>query len=122
VIGVGRARLTTRAIIAHSHVPAAESAPVVDDADVLERDAPRRDRRPLGTERRMGSRTSPGQASIELDPKGGAMWSWLVVAVLYALGMGFFSLLGGLGGAAEAFQKWGSKTGSERSRRSPASS
>ena len=50
------------------------------------------------------------------------MWSWVVVAVLYALGMGFLSLLGGLGGAADAFQKWGSKTGSARSRRSPASS
>jgi hypothetical protein len=50
------------------------------------------------------------------------MWSWVVVAVLYALGMGFFSLLGGLSGAADAFQKWGSKTGSARSRRSPTSS
>lgn len=49
------------------------------------------------------------------------MWSWLIIAVLYALGMGFFSLLGGLGGAADAFQKWGSRSGSAR-RRSPASS
>jgi hypothetical protein len=50
------------------------------------------------------------------------MWSWVVIAVLYALGMGFFWLLGGLGGAADAFQKWGSRTGSTRSRRSPMSS
>jgi hypothetical protein len=50
------------------------------------------------------------------------MWSLIVVAVLYALGMGFFSLLGGLSGAAEAFQRWGSTTGSTRSRRSPSSS
>ena len=35
------------------------------------------------------------------------MWSWVVVIVLYALGIGFFRLLGGLGAAAEAFQTWG---------------
>lgn len=49
------------------------------------------------------------------------MWSWIVIAVLYALGMGFFSLLGGLGGAADAFQRWGRTTAARPSGRSPTS-
>lgn len=35
------------------------------------------------------------------------MRDWIVVCVLYALGMGFFHVLGGLGSAAEAFRRWG---------------
>jgi hypothetical protein len=50
------------------------------------------------------------------------MWSWIAIVVLYALGMGFFSLLGGVGGAADAFQRWGSTAGVARSRRSPSRS
>ena len=50
------------------------------------------------------------------------MWSWLIIAVLYLFAAGFFCLLGGLGGAADAFQQWGRTTGSSRSRQSPTSS
>jgi hypothetical protein len=35
------------------------------------------------------------------------MWEWIVVLVLYGLGMGFFHVLGGLGAAAEALERWG---------------
>jgi hypothetical protein len=34
------------------------------------------------------------------------MWGWIIVA-LYALGMGLFQMLGGLGAAAEALNSWG---------------
>jgi hypothetical protein len=47
------------------------------------------------------------------------MTSWIVVIVLYVLGMGFFHLLGGLGAAAEAFRRWGESTAA---RKRPASS
>jgi hypothetical protein len=43
------------------------------------------------------------------------MWSWIVVGVLYAAGMLFFQLLGGLGAAAAAIQRWG-RSSSERRR------
>ena len=35
------------------------------------------------------------------------MSSWIAVAVLYVLGMGFFHLLGGVSAAGEAFRRWG---------------
>lgn len=35
------------------------------------------------------------------------MTSWIVVIVLYALGMGLFHILGGLGACADAFREWG---------------
>ncbi len=35
------------------------------------------------------------------------MWNWIMVGSLYLLGMGIFSLLGGLGAAGEALQRWG---------------
>ena len=35
------------------------------------------------------------------------MWNWILIAALYALGMGFFSLLGGLSSAGDAFRRWG---------------
>jgi hypothetical protein len=50
------------------------------------------------------------------------VWSWIVIVVLYLLGIGFFSLIGGLGGAADALQDWGSRSASARARRSSASS
>jgi hypothetical protein len=50
------------------------------------------------------------------------MWSWVVIVLLYGFGAGFFYLLGGLGGAADALQQWGSTTSSSRSRESPTSS
>jgi hypothetical protein len=42
------------------------------------------------------------------------MWSWIVVGVLYASGILFFQLLGGLGAAAVAIQRWGRSTGERR--------
>jgi hypothetical protein len=50
------------------------------------------------------------------------MWSWIVVGVLYVLGMGFFHLIGGLGAAADAFERWGRHAATARRRRAPASS
>lgn len=35
------------------------------------------------------------------------MREWIVIAVLYVLGMGMFSLLGGFRSAGEALQQWG---------------
>lgn len=49
------------------------------------------------------------------------MLSWIVV-VLYLFGMGFFALLGGFGGAADALERWGRNSASEHSPRSPVSS
>jgi hypothetical protein len=49
------------------------------------------------------------------------MLSWIVIAALYLFGMGFFSLLGGLGGAAEALERWGSDCSSIRGRHSASS-
>jgi hypothetical protein len=46
-----------------------------------------------------------------------AMWSWIVVGVLYALGMGLFHFLGGLGAAGEAFRRWGETTAARRRNR-----
>jgi len=45
------------------------------------------------------------------------MLSWIVVVVLYLCGMGFFLLLGGFGGAADALERWGSASASIRGRR-----
>jgi hypothetical protein len=35
------------------------------------------------------------------------MRDWIVVIILYALGMGLFQVLGGLGAAANALSRWG---------------
>jgi hypothetical protein len=35
------------------------------------------------------------------------MWSWIMIAGLYALGMGFLALLGGVRAAGDAFRRWG---------------
>ena len=50
------------------------------------------------------------------------MWDWIVILVLYALGMGFFHWLGGLGAAADALQQWVRAMSDARSRREAASS
>jgi hypothetical protein len=42
------------------------------------------------------------------------MWSWIIVGVLYVFGMGLFCLLGGLGAAADALQRWGRSRASTR--------
>jgi hypothetical protein len=50
------------------------------------------------------------------------MLDWVIIVLLYAFAAGFFRLIGGLGGAADALQQWGSKSASPRGRRSPSSS
>jgi hypothetical protein len=50
------------------------------------------------------------------------MGSWIVVIVLYVLGMGLFHLLGGLGAAGEWFQRWGETSANQRRRRVSSSS
>jgi hypothetical protein len=50
------------------------------------------------------------------------MSSWIVVAVLYVLGMGCFHLLGGLRAAGEALRNWGHTSASVKSSASSASS
>jgi hypothetical protein len=47
------------------------------------------------------------------------MWDWIVIGVLYAVGIGFFHLLGGLNSAAEAFQRWGHASAMKRRHRLP---
>jgi hypothetical protein len=42
------------------------------------------------------------------------MLSWIVVVVLYLCGIGFFWLLGGVDGAADALERWGRNSASER--------
>ena len=42
------------------------------------------------------------------------MWGWVVIAVLYVLGIGFFRWLGGIGAAADAIQRWGHSVGRRR--------
>jgi hypothetical protein len=45
------------------------------------------------------------------------MWGWIAVVALYAVGMGFFHVLGGLRAAGEALERWGHATAIERLRR-----
>ena len=47
--------------------------------------------------------------------------SWVVVIVLYALGMGIFHLLGGLGAAGTALEQWGRSRAARGSRVSTSS-
>jgi hypothetical protein len=49
------------------------------------------------------------------------MTEWIVIAVLYALGMGVFHLLGGLSAAADAFRDWGARAARDRARGAPSS-
>jgi hypothetical protein len=49
------------------------------------------------------------------------MTSWIIVAVLYVLGMGFFHLLGGLRAAGEALRSWGHASTAVKTRASSAS-
>jgi hypothetical protein len=50
------------------------------------------------------------------------MSGWIVVIVLYLLGMGLFHLLGGLGAAGEWFERWGESSATRRARRLSSSS
>jgi hypothetical protein len=45
------------------------------------------------------------------------MWSWIVVVALYLFGIGFFHVLGGVGAACEALQRWGEVTAERRRKR-----
>ncbi len=38
---------------------------------------------------------------------GHGAWDWAIVAVAYAVGVGFFQLLGGFRAASQAIQRWG---------------
>jgi hypothetical protein len=42
------------------------------------------------------------------------MRDWIVVVVLYLVGIGLFRILGGFGAAANAFRRWGKATSSLR--------
>ena len=48
------------------------------------------------------------------------MRDWIVVLILYLLGLGFFGFLGGLRSAADALRRWGEA--SSAIRENPASS
>ena len=50
------------------------------------------------------------------------MSSWIVVVVLYVLGMGCFHLLGGLRAAGEALRNWGHTSTAVKNSPSSASS
>jgi hypothetical protein len=50
------------------------------------------------------------------------MWDWLLIIVLYVLGMGAFRWLGGVGAAADAIQRWGHTTAERRRRASSSNS
>jgi hypothetical protein len=38
------------------------------------------------------------------------MQEWIIIVALYALGVGLFHILGGLGAAADAFKDWGTRS------------
>ncbi len=42
------------------------------------------------------------------------MKDWIVVGVLYVLGIGIFRLFGGISAAGEALQRWGRSSSSAR--------
>jgi hypothetical protein len=42
------------------------------------------------------------------------MWSWLIIALLYVLGIGFFRWLGGVAAASDAIAAWGRATAEKR--------
>jgi hypothetical protein len=65
----------------------------------------------------MHVRTNAPGAEVASYPD--PMWSWIWIAGLYVLGIGFFRWLGGIGAAAEAIQSWGRVTASRRRVTSP---
>ena len=44
----------------------------------------------------------------------GTAWDWVVVAVCWALAFGVFRAIGGVDGAANAFQNWGRASAKKR--------
>ena len=51
-------------------------------------------------------------------PYGLAMIGWIVIGVLYVIGVGFFHWLGGIASAGDAISEWGRRSTAERRRRS----
>jgi hypothetical protein len=49
------------------------------------------------------------------------MWNWILIVGLYAFGMGFFSLLGGVRSAGDAFRRWGESVSHGEQSLSPSS-
>jgi hypothetical protein len=49
------------------------------------------------------------------------MWGWIAIVALYVLGMGIFHLLGGLGAAGEALERWGRASARARTNRASSS-
>jgi hypothetical protein len=47
------------------------------------------------------------------------MVSWIVIGVLYVLGIGFFQWLGGISAASDAIASWGRSTAEKRRRSLP---
>jgi hypothetical protein len=47
---------------------------------------------------------------------------WIIIIALYALGMGLFTVLGGLSAAAESLKRWGKASSTIRDSRASASS
>ncbi|HKI91837.1 MAG TPA: hypothetical protein VJ986_06020 [Gaiellaceae bacterium] len=47
--------------------------------------------------------------------------SWILIGVLYVLGMGFFRWLGGVAAAADAISRWGRSTARRQHAHSPTS-
>ena len=46
----------------------------------------------------------------------GTAWDWVIVGVLYGLGVGTFQLLGGFRAASDALRRWGNATSVRRAR------
>ena len=45
---------------------------------------------------------------------GWGAWDWVIVAVAYVVGLGFFNLLGGFAAASRAIQSWGRSSSARR--------
>jgi hypothetical protein len=41
------------------------------------------------------------------------MQDWIIIAALYALGIGLFHILGGLGAVADALKDWGTRSSTQ---------
>jgi hypothetical protein len=50
------------------------------------------------------------------------MWSWILIVALYVSNICFFRLIGGVGAAADALQRWGNSSARRRLGRSAPSS
>jgi hypothetical protein len=48
-------------------------------------------------------------AGTNTDAEVNAVWTWIVILVLYVVEIALFRLLGGTGSAGEAFRQWGDR-------------